>query len=159
MFVATNICSITSCTYTERPKCTKSDALHYWPLAALMGCLEGEFIRREKAARCHKGIALSSEIVRHILRRRSSSPISCPFSNDRVLSGSVCLHLPLTIVMFGLAFPPSSITECCRARPLFELVQFAPRLFMKTHNSDFHLLQASPTKSSCSNLFFSRTFQ
>jgi len=36
------------------------ETLHnYWPLVASMDCFEGEYINREKAARCHKGIALS----------------------------------------------------------------------------------------------------
>ena len=76
-------------------------------------------------------------LVRIILRRRCSSPISCPVSNDRF-----CLPPSTTYYCNVWAcIPPSPITECFRTRPLFELLQFTPRLLMKTLN--FTLISTS----------------
>ena len=53
------------------------ETLHKWLPAASMGCFEGEYADREKAAQYHKGIALSLFVITGILCGMSTR--SLPF--------------------------------------------------------------------------------
>ena len=107
----------------------------FWPLATLMGCFEGEFIRREKAACCHNGIALSLFVI---------FCIEGAHLRYSALFQMIGFCLPPSTTDYcnvWACIPPSPITECCRAHPPFELLQFAPGLCMTTHN--FSLITSS----------------